>query len=175
VSAGGRVEKIWLKRVRGGPMEAVDGAEMLEGRGLAGSAGWGGRRQVTFLEAEAWQRHMTALEATVDPVERRANFLLSGCDLAGSRGRVLRLGATCRVRIVGETKPCERMDAVHPGLQAMMRPDWGGGAFGEVLTGGSIRVGDVVAWEPDAPGADAGAAAAATTQGGPTTGPASTV
>jgi hypothetical protein len=35
-------------------------------------------------------------------------------------------------------------------LQAAMRPHWGGGAFGEVVEGGTISVGDVVAWE-DAP------------------------
>ena len=28
-----------------------------------------------------------------------------------------------------------------------MRPDWGGGAFAEVLDDGEIRVGDPVTWE----------------------------
>jgi MOSC domain-containing protein YiiM len=60
---------------------------------------------------------------------------------------VLRLGE-CRVRIRSETRPCERMDEAHPGLRALMEAPWGGGAFGEVLTGGIVRVGDVVEWEP---------------------------
>ena len=51
-----------------------------------------------------------------------------------------------RVRINGETRPCERMEDAHPGLQEMMRDRWGGGAFAEVIDGGEIRVGDSVRW-----------------------------
>lgn len=145
----GQLEAIWIKRARGGPMDAVAEATLQEQRGLVGSASWGGRRQVTLLEREVWERHMATLGATTDPSARRANFLVSGCPLAESRGRVLRVGE-CRVRVLGETKPCERMDEVVPGLGAVMRPNWGGGAFGEVLTGGTIRVGDRVAWEDEA-------------------------
>jgi len=29
-------------------------------------------------------------------------------------------------------------------------PDWGGGAFAQVLTDGVIQVGDAVVWEPSA-------------------------
>jgi MOSC domain-containing protein YiiM len=28
-----------------------------------------------------------------------------------------------------------------------MRLDWGGGAFAQVLTGGTVRVGDSIEWE----------------------------
>ena len=31
-----------------------------------------------------------------------------------------------------------------------MYPQWGGGAFAEVLDGGTIRVGDAVRWAEDA-------------------------
>jgi hypothetical protein len=39
------------------------------------------------------------------------------------------------------------MDEAWPGLRATMFDHWGGGAFGEVVVGGEIRVGDVVSWD----------------------------
>jgi MOSC domain-containing protein YiiM len=76
--------------------------------------------------------------------------MLRGIRLQNSRGRVLRIGA-CRVRIGGHLTPCHLMDEILPGLQAAMRPEWGGGAFAEVLDDGEIRVGDPVEWLDDEP------------------------
>ncbi|MFN8570528.1 MAG: hypothetical protein U0132_00650 [Gemmatimonadaceae bacterium] len=145
----GTLVAIWRKRAHRGPMDAVDRAELRAGHGLLNNADVGGRRQVTIIEAEVWQRHMTALGGALDPSTRRANLMVSDCDLRDARGRVLRVGSS-RIRILGETKPCERMEEALPGLQAQMRPVWGGGAFGEVLDDGVVAVGDVVAWVPDA-------------------------
>ena len=88
---------------------------------------------------------MSELGAAAPTAARRANLVLRGLPLAGSRGRELALGA-CRLRILGETKPCERMDEAVPGLRRLMFPDWRGGAFAEVLAGGPIRVGDPAEW-----------------------------
>ncbi|HEX4933815.1 MAG TPA: MOSC domain-containing protein [Gemmatimonadaceae bacterium] len=140
-----RLERIWRKRGRLAPMDAVPQA-VLDARGLVGNADRGGKRQVTILARERWEAHLAALGATLDPSARRANLLVSGIALEGSRGRVLRIGE-CRLVIRGETRPCERMDEALPGLRQAMVADWGGGAFGEVLVGGTIRVGDEVAWE----------------------------
>ncbi|MCC6317969.1 MAG: MOSC domain-containing protein [Gemmatimonadaceae bacterium] len=142
----GRLEQIWIKRARQGPMDPVAEAHLDEGQGLAGNANRGGKRQVTIIEREVWERHMTALGGTLDPARRRANLMVSGCALAGSRGRVLRIGAT-RIAIRGETRPCEQMEEALAGLREVMSADWGGGAFGEVLSGGPIRAGDPVSLE----------------------------
>lgn len=127
-------------------MKRVDSGELIAGKGLDGSVDRSRRRQVTLLEAENWSRCMSELNANTDPSARRANILLSGVRLAHTRGRVLRIGSA-RLGIGGELTPCERMDEALPGLQEALRMDWRGGAFGQVLTGGPVRVGDIVSWE----------------------------
>ena len=142
----GKLERIWLKRAKGGPMDPVDAVLLEVNGGLRGNAHRGGKRQVTIISQERWAELMTALGAAVPPSARRANLMVSGLNLENTRGRVLRVGTT-RLLINGETRPCEQMEAAHAGLQEVMRDRWGGGAFAEVIEGGDIRVGDVVGWD----------------------------
>jgi len=127
-------------------MEARQSVQLVAGRGVVGSADQGGKRQVTVLSRERWMAACEALGEPLDPRERRANLLVSGIDLENTRGRVLVVGG-CRVRILGETKPCEQMDAAFEGLRGALQPHWGGGAYGEVLDGGELTVGDEARWE----------------------------
>jgi MOSC domain-containing protein YiiM len=143
-----KLERIWLKRVKGGPMDAVDTAALEAGSGLRGNANRGGRRQVTIISEARWAELMNALGADLSPSARRANLLVSGIDLENSRGRVLRVGGA-RLKINGETRPCEQMEQAHAGLQTLMCERWGGGAFAEVLDGGEIHAGDTVEWEAE--------------------------
>ncbi|MEP7116930.1 MAG: sulfurase [Acidobacteriota bacterium] len=146
----GELLGIWVKRAHRGPMDRVSAATLVAGRGVRGDANQGGRRQVTLLALDRWSALTAHLPGPPDPAIRRANLLVSGVDLTGSRGRVLRIGAA-RVRIFGETRPCRQMDEACPGLQAALHPPWGGGAFGEVLLGEDIAVGVAVAWESAEP------------------------
>lgn len=143
------LEAIWIKRVRLGPMDPVSAAELHAGRGIAGNADFGGRRQVTILDADEWERRLSALGSDLDPSFRRANILVRGVDLAESRGRILAIG-DCRIRIDGETKPCALMDEHLPGLRSALYERWGGGAWGAVVSGGRIALGDPVGWASDA-------------------------
>ena len=131
-------------------MDAVTRAQLVEGKGVAGSVDRSRRRQVTLLESEAWAQCMTELGIERDPALRRANLLVSGVRLARARGSILRIGEV-RLAIGGELTPCERMDEVAPGLQAALQPDWRGGVFAQVISGGAIRVGDPIEWDGRAP------------------------
>ena len=115
------------------------------GKGIVGNADQGGWRQVTIITQESWDALMRKVGASLDPAARRANLLVSGIDLEDTREWNLQVG-DARLRIRGETRPCEQMDQAAPGLRDAMRAGWGGGVFAEVLTDGAIAVGDAVTW-----------------------------
>ena len=143
-----RLDAIYVKRMKRGPMDPVKEAELIAGQGISGNANQGGLRQVTIVEKELWDKMMDHLKSDLPPSTRRANLLVAGITLAETRGKTLRIGE-CRIRINGETRPCERMDEALPGLKDEMDPEWRGGAFGEVLDSGKVVVGDEVKWEEE--------------------------
>lgn len=144
----GKIEAIWIKRMKGGPMDPCQRVALAAGRGIEGNANQGGKRQITIISKESWSRLGEELGAEVDPEARRANFLVSGVELEESRGRLLSLGPV-RIRIHGETRPCEQMDTARHGLKEALRSDWRGGVFGEVLDDGAVAIGDAVDWTPE--------------------------
>lgn len=141
----GRLEAIWIKSMRRGPMLPRNEAVLRAARGLVGNTDQRGKRQVTVIQQERWKELMRALGADLGPENRRANLMISTLDLEDSHGRILQIG-DCRLRVLGETRPCERMDEALSGLQEAMRSRWGGGVFTEVLDDGTIRIGDPVVW-----------------------------
>ena len=126
-------------------MDRVLFAEAVPGRGLAGNANQGGKRQITLIDETRWADACRELGIDVDPSARRANVMLRGIDLRDSRGRSLRIGPAV-VRIYNETRPCEQMDDAQQGLRDALRPEWRAGAYGEIVEGGVIRIGDTAEW-----------------------------
>lgn len=151
--ADGRVEALWRKRAHRGVMDPADEVRFVQDGGIEDDANFGrAKRQVTVIEKEVFDRVRAELP-DVEPSMRRANVMVSGIRLRETRGLILQLGEV-RIRIFGETRPCERMDAQVPGLTAALDPDWNGGVYGVVLDDGPVRVGDaaVLAEEPAADG-----------------------
>ncbi|HEX8030885.1 MAG TPA: MOSC domain-containing protein [Vicinamibacterales bacterium] len=139
------LRQIWIKRMKGGPMDHADRARVVAGKGIVGNANQGGKRQVTIVSDRHWGDVTASLGQTPDPRLRRANLLVSDVEFTGTRGKILTIG-TVRIRIHGETRPCEQMEAAVPGLQSLMSVPWGGGAYGEILDDGDLSVGDRVAF-----------------------------
>jgi MOSC domain-containing protein YiiM len=100
---------------------------------------------VTIIDESRWSEACAELGVDVDPSARRANIMLRGVDLENMRGRTLRIGPVL-VRIYNETRPCEQMDDAHEGLRDALRPRWRAGAYGEIVEGGVIRIGDTAEW-----------------------------
>jgi len=141
----GKLEAIWTKRAHHGPMDARLTARAIPGKGLEGCANNSRTRQVTLIEREVWQELMKEAGDDAPPSARRANLMVTGIRLQNTRGRLLRVGSAL-LRIGGETKPCERMDEITPGLKQIMYSDWGGGAYAEVIAAGELAIGDAVDW-----------------------------
>ena len=117
MSQTGKLEAIWLKRMKGGPMDTHETAVVQANKGIVGNANQGGKRQVTIIEKEVWELLMAQMGGDLDPSTRRANLMISGeIDLANTIGQVLQVGE-CRIRIYGETKPCEVMDKALRGMK----------------------------------------------------------
>ena len=129
-----------------GPMDPVSKASVVAGKGIVGNANQGGKRQVTIVSNKHWEEVTAPLGDVPDPRLRRANLLVSDIDFTDARGQILKIG-NVRIRIYGETRPCEQMEAAVPGLKSAMSVPWGGGAFGEILDDGEISVGDSVTLE----------------------------
>ena len=122
---------------------SVEGGVHGDFRGVV-KPGGRGRRQVTLIEANDWAAAMAETGHSIPWFERRANLLVEGLDLPQQAGVNLRIGADVLLEITRETDPCERMEALAPGLRAALLIDWRGGACSRVLAGGIIRIGDTI-------------------------------
>jgi MOSC domain-containing protein YiiM len=150
----GRIASFHLHPAAGGaPLESADVIELEAERGIRGdqryfgrksrSTGGPSKRQVTVIEREVLQRHADALSLDgIAPGIARSNIETEGIDLSTSIGRRLRVG-TAVLEVVEPREPCEKMEAIAPGLRALMTPPCQG-IIARVIESGTARVGDAV-------------------------------
>lgn len=136
---------IGFKPVKQGPMTLVESANVTQSHGVEQDFfGRPGKRQVTVMSNDQWQRVCAELETSLPWTTRRANLLIEGhCFSAADQGKLLRIGKLT-LEITGETDPCKKMELAHAGLEAALTPDWRGGVTCRVLSDAIIKEGDLV-------------------------------
>ncbi|MBD0348772.1 MAG: MOSC domain-containing protein [Thermoleophilia bacterium] len=134
-----RIANLWVSPAKNsGRMDARGRALAIEGHGLEGCAHAraGTKRQVLFASRE----HLDALG--VEPGRIRENFTVEGADVhEWPVGQRLRAGgATFEVTMICD--PCERMDAIRPGLREEL--EGRRGMLARVVESGEVAAGDAI-------------------------------
>lgn len=134
-----------------GPMETVETVSVTRAAGVDGDYRGalaaqkpGRKRQVSLIEHSCWQAALAELGGSLDWHHSRRNLVIDGLRLPREPGTRLRVGASLVIEITGECDPCERMEALLPGLRAALTPDWRGGFVGRVEQDGEIAVDDEI-------------------------------
>ena len=137
------LKSIAIKTTTKAPMQEQDSADITIDKGITGDfRGSAKDRQITILSEAAWQKACDTIDCDLTWTTRRVNLLVNGIEFsAGDVGKTVRIGEVS-LKITQETKPCSLMDQQHQGLKVALIPEWRGGVCCNVLTAGSIRVGD---------------------------------
>jgi MOSC domain-containing protein YiiM len=141
-----QVGEISAMAVRPAPhlaMHEITATTAAAGSGLVGDHGDRKRRGITFLSAVQWRECIKELGSDLPWHIRRANILVNCDRLDPLIGKTIKVGQA-QVLIHAETKPCAVMDDQYPGLQEVLRPEYRGGVYGQVIEGGVITVGDLI-------------------------------
>jgi hypothetical protein len=157
----GTLEAIFIGRTSGAPMEQVDAVEAIAGSGLEGdryrkgtgtfsdhrAGGKSGEffprdKQVTLIEAEDIEAAARDCDVKIEAAQSRRNLLVRGVPLNHLIEREFTIG---QVRFHGLRlcEPCGHLEKLTvPGVQKALMHRCGLRA--EILSSGTIRVGDLV-------------------------------
>lgn len=139
----GTVLGIALRCKDKGQMREVTEVVGVENGGLEGDLASRPDRGVTLIASEQWKQAIDELGVDLPWYTRRANILVSSDGLGALIGKNIQIGEI-EVRISDETRPCELMDRLEPGLKNVLKPDCRGGVNGRIVKSGRVRVGDEI-------------------------------
>ena len=151
----GRVVSLHLHPEKSGePLRAVGQIEVVAEKGIVGNGRYFGRlsrstglpsqRQVSLIEREQIAGHAVTLGLeTIPPGAVRSNIETLDIDLIALLGREVQIGGAVLL-FYDARLPCEKMDRICQGLRALME-DRRQGVLAQVIRGGVIRVGDLIA------------------------------
>lgn len=141
----GKIDWISIRPKKQADPVSVESVEVIQNEGLSGDhySKPGGKRQVTFIQAE----HLNAVASmlkieSADPGLTRRNIVVSGLNLMAAKDRKFRIG-TAVFEYTGQCYPCSRMEENFGfgGYHAMRGH---GGINTRVLESGTIHVGDEI-------------------------------
>jgi MOSC domain-containing protein YiiM len=147
----GEVVGIFLTGTAQTPMQAVDQATLIAGRGLVGDRYFAGQgtfsrpdlpTELTLIEAEAIEALAHATGITLEPAATRRNLVTRSIALNELIGREFQVG-TIRCRGVRLCPPCEHLERLTaPGVLTGLAGR--GGLRAAILQDGEVRLGDAV-------------------------------
>lgn len=142
---------IGIKRAKREPLVSAENALITLENGIEGDVrGNGGRerrRQVTLISNNQWRD--VCSDMGWDPalwswMLRRAGLCIGGVWFRPEHiGQFLRIGEDVTLEVTGETKPCERMDEIAPGLKDVLAESMRGGVTARIIQPGRITL-----WDP---------------------------
>ena len=146
----GTIEWVHVVASKGAPAMPVAFAEVVTNHGISGD--WrtrsGSRRQLTLVDADVLEDVARTLGIEVAPGASRRQVTVRGMDLNAAIGHHVAVGEVV-IEVSLACDPCEQMEvAIGPGGRAAL--EGRGGICGRVLSGGTIRPGDIVRLVPRA-------------------------
>ena len=148
----GTIVSIHVAKTGGAPMESITNAFVVAGRGLRGDRYHDGTgtysnhpgtgREVTLIESEALEALKRDYGIEIEPAQARRNFVTRAVALNYLAGREFTIGEV-RLRGARPCDPCAHLEGLSA-RGALRGLAHRGGLRADVVSGGTIRVGDFV-------------------------------